>query len=167
MFNNACVPPDNVIEIAVSVHNVCVCVSPEALFSALTSYFAGLDSCPWVSVCVYVHMCVCVCVHICLSVFHQCVHLLTREAPVELALCDQPSVVPVKVLVARPDADPLVLVKLLASFEKGLDASAAVVPGGATAREVLEGLCEGGDGLSVGLAIEKVRVEGWRDGMVW
>ena len=46
------------------------------------------------------------------------------------------------------------------------NSSAAVVPGGAAAREVLEGLCEGGDGLS-GLAIEKVRVEGWRDGMVW
>ena len=118
-------------------------------------------------VCVCMYICVCVCVHICLSVFHQCVHLLTREAPVELALCDQPSVVPVKVLVARPDADPLVLVKLLASFEKGLNASAAVIPGGAAAGEVLEGLCEGGDGLSVGLTIEKVRVEGWRDGMVW
>ena len=43
----------------------------------------------------------------------------------------------------------------------------SVVPGGAAAREVLEGLCEGGDGLSVGLAIKKVRVEGLRDGMVW
>ena len=46
------------------------------------------------------------------------------------------------------------------------NSSAAVVPGGAAASEVLEGLCEGEDGLSVGLAIEKVRVEGWRDGMV-
>ena len=43
----------------------------------------------------------------------------------------------------------------------------SVVPGGGAAREVLEGLCEGGDGPSVGLAIEKVKVEGWRDGMVW
>ena len=45
------------------------------------------------------------------------------------------------------------------------NSSAAVVPGGAAAGEVLEGLCEGEDGLCVGLAIEKVRVEGWRDGM--
>ena len=116
------------------------------IFSDLKSDLVGLDNC----LCVCVCACVCVCVRVCmcahLSVFHQCVDLLTREAPVELALCDQPSVVSVKVLVARPDADSLVLVKLLASFEKGLDASAAVVTGGAAAGEVLEGLCESGMG---------------------
>ena len=46
------------------------------------------------------------------------------------------------------------------------NSSTAVVPGGGAAREVLEGLCDGGDGLRVGLAIEKVRVEDWRSGMV-
>ena len=72
---------------------------------------------------------------------------LTGEAPVELALCDQPSVVPVKVLVAGPDVDTLVLVELLASLEEGLHASTAVVPGGGAPREVFEGLGQRGDGL--------------------
>ena len=91
-------------------------------------------------------------------------HSLTREAPVELALSNQSSVVPVKVLIARPDVHSLVLVKLLAPLEEGLDASTVVIPGGGLTREVLEGLCQRGDGLCVGLAVQEVRVEGWRGG---
>ena len=91
---------------------MCVCLLRHYLGLLQVILLDWIAACGLVCVCMYI--CVCVCVHICLSVFHQCVDLPTREAPVELALCDQPSVVPVKVLVARPDADPLVLVKLLA-----------------------------------------------------
>ena len=94
-----------------------------------------------------------------------CAYSLTREAPVELATCNQSSVVPVKVPIARPDVHPLVLVKLLAPLEEGLDASTVVIPGGGLPREVLEGLCQRGDGLCVGPAIQEVRVEGCRGGM--
>ena len=45
------------------------------------------------------------------------------------------------------DVHPLILVKLLAPLEEGLDASTAVTPGGGLTREVLEGLCQRGDGL--------------------
>ena len=58
----------------------------------------------------------------------------------------------------------MILVKLLAPLEEGLDVSVVVIPGGGLTREVLEGLCQRGDGLCVGLAIQEVRVEGWRGG---
>ena len=90
----------------------------------------------------------CVCVHLCACCYSSGGSgALTRKAPVELVLCDQPSVVPVKVLVAGPDVDTLVLVELLASLEEGLNASTAVVPGGGAPREVFEGLGQRGDGL--------------------
>ena len=112
-------------------------------------------------ICMLAYMCVCV--HLCACCYSNR-GALTRKAPVELALCDQPSVVAVKVLVAGPDVDTLVLVELLASLEEGLYASTAVVPGGGAPRGVFEGLGQRGDGLQVGLAVKQVRVEGWGDG---
>ena len=46
----------------------------------------------------------------------------------------------VKVLIACPDVDALVLVELWASFEEGPYVSVAVFPGGGATREVLDGL---------------------------